>query len=292
MKLQTFTLFAITLLLMACNSPIKNDSKNPIVDGDLVEYYDSKHIVTINYNDYSVTIDSPSASGIEVNIQEGDNTITSTLEGVEIRLTGETANGRFKLYSQYKCKVSLEGVTIHNPIGAAINIQSGKRIFIVLKEGTINNLSDGAAYTLEGTESMKGTFFSEGQLIFSGEGTLNVEGNFRHAIASDDYIRIRSGNINVTKVVRDAIHTKDYFIGDGGVVKLIAGDDGIVVSYGYIHINGGTYSITSEDKGIIASYDSLLNTTGDLIDSQVLIKGGNIKIITIGERSHDIESPS
>ena len=272
------------------NESFKNDSKVPEGTEDFVEYFTTSHLVTIHYENEIVTVENPSPATVNIITNGADVVVTSSEKYVEYRLTGTSNNGRFKLYSDYKSRVTLSGITLHNPIGAPINIQSGKRIFMVLSDGTTNTLSDGTDYTLEGTEDMKGTIFSEGQLVFSGNGNLIVEGNTRHAIASDDYIRMRSGNINITTAVRDGVHTKLFFLGEGGTMKINCQDDGIDVRYGDITITGGSYNIQSVDKGLVTSYDPLTNTAGDLVIPNVVIKGGVIDITTTGDRAHGIES--
>ena len=112
--------------------------------------------------------------------------MNSTVKGIEYVLKGATTDGSFKVYSEKKFKLSLSGTSIHNPVGAAINIQSSKRVFVVCAEGTTNTLTDGTSYTLTDGEDMKSCFFSEGQLIFSGSGSLSVTGNYKHAIVSDN----------------------------------------------------------------------------------------------------------
>ena len=75
--------------------------------------------------------------------------------------------------------ITLNEVSLTNPNGAVINVQGptsapnkGKRTFIVLK-GT-NALADGTSYTdTPSTEDEKATLFSEGQLVFSGTGSIN-----------------------------------------------------------------------------------------------------------------------
>lgn len=82
----------------------------------------------------------------------------------------------------------------------------GKKVTVNLTEGTINTLTDGKKYADSGSEDMKGCFFSEGQLIFNGEGALYVQGNKKHGICSDDYLLVNSGNITITGAASDGIH--------------------------------------------------------------------------------------
>lgn len=252
---------------------------------DLIENSTFSGTVVINFG-ATISITNPlSAAGVTVTESNGDVTVTSTAKAVEYQLTGTTSNGSVKIYSDNKFKLTLSGVSITNADGPAINIQSGKRAFVVLADNTTNTLTDGAAYAAS-TEDMKGAFFSEGQLIFSGAGNLTIKGNYKHAIASDDYVRVRSGNITITGAVTDGIHTNDAFIADGGTLNITAASDGIEAEEGYIVINAGTFNIKTGDDGMAASYED-----GDAsIDPYVTINGGTINITSTG--GEGIESKS
>ncbi len=229
--------------------------------------------VTIGFSS-SVAIANPmSAKGVTITETNGDVIINATASEVEYVLSGTTTNGSVKIYSDKKFKLTLNGVNITNADGPAINIQSGKRAFVLLTDNTTNTLTDGATYTASGTEDMKGTLFSEGQLIFVGNGSLSVKGNYKHAIASDDYVRVISGTITVTSAASDGIHTKDAFIADGGVLNITTLGDGIQCDEGYVVINNGTFTINVADKGISASYD-----TDKTIDPYLTINGGTITV--------------
>jgi hypothetical protein len=252
---------------------------------DLLENSSFTSTVSINFGS-SVTITNPlSASGVTITQSGADITVTSTAKAVEYVLSGTTTNGSVKIYSDNKFKLTLNGAAITNADGPAINIQSSKRAFIVLADGTTNSLADGTTYATS-TEDMKGTFFSEGQLVFSGNGSLTVKGNYKHALCSDDYVRIRSGNITISGAVTDGIHTNEAFIADGGTLNITAASDGIECEEGYIIINDGSFTINAADDGIAASY-----TDGDAtITPYVTINGGTITIkTTTGE---GIESKS
>lgn len=233
----------------------------------------------------TATITNPlDGNGVTVSQSDGDVTITATASEVEYELSGSTTSGSVKIYSDKKFKLTLAGVSITNNDGPAINIQSGKRVFVEIKDNTTNSLTDAATYA-SSDEDQKGTFFSEGQLIFLGSGTLTIEGNNKHGIVSDDYIRIQAGTINITKAATDGIHTNDAVIIDGGTLNITASSDGIEAEEGYIIINGGNITINAADDGIAASWED-----DDTIDPYVTINGGTINITaTEGE---GIESKS
>lgn len=253
-------------------------------DEDLLANSTFTSTVTITYGS-SITVDNPLAgNGVTVTETNGDVVVTATVAGVAYVLSGTSANGSFKLYSDKKFKLTLNGVNLTNADGPAINVQSGKRAFVVLADGTTNSLTDGASYATS-TEDQKATFFSEGQLIFSGTGSLALKGNYKHALCSDDYIRIISGVITVSGAVSDGIHTNEAFIADGGTVTIAASGDGIQAEGGYVVINDGTFTLNVADKGITASWD-----TDTTIDPYVTINGGTINVnSTAGE---GIESKS
>ncbi|ODS80267.1 MAG: hypothetical protein ABS46_14805 [Cytophagaceae bacterium SCN 52-12] len=251
---------------------------------DLVENSTFSGKVTIRFGT-TVSISNPfEGKGVEVTETNGDVTVSATIAEIEYELSGTTTDGSLKIYSDKKFRLSLSGVSITNPDGPAINIQSGKRAFIVLAQDSDNQLTDGSSYKASGSEDMKGAFFSEGQLIFSGGGKLSVRSNYAHAIASDDYIRIIDAAITVAGAVKDGLHANDAVIIDGGSLDIASTDDGIQCEEGYIVINDGTIRINSTGKAITASYD-----TDNTIDPYLTINGGSI---TIDSKDEGIESKS
>ena len=260
--------------------------------GDFIENYAPKNTVVITYKEGKATC-TGKPSGVDVEISGAHVLVDSYKKDIAFALKGTTTNGSFKLYSDKKSQITLDGVSITNPTGAALNIQSGKTMMIKLADGTTNYLEDGKSYTLEGTEQQKGTFFSEGQLVFSGKGALNVKSNYGHGIVSDDYVRVRGGNITINSV-RDGISTSDRFIMYGGVVNITAQQDGIDIDEGYIEIGAGQLTVNAVDEGITASYEGDEDTgiVDPLITPYIDIKGGLIKVVTAGDKGHGIRAMS
>lgn len=224
----------------------------------------------------SVSVTNPlDGNGVTITTDGNNVVVNATVAGVAYEVSGSTSNGSLKIYSDKKFKLVLNGVSVTSTDRPAVNIQSKKTAFVVVADNSVNTLTDAAAYTsVTDGEDAKAAFFSEGQLVFSGGGSLTVTGNYKHAIASDDYVRIRSGNLNLTSKVKDAIHTNDAFIMDNGTVTLTAADDGVQVDAGYAIINDGTLTITSVGKGITADNED----EDPDVTPYVVINGGSINV--------------
>ena len=99
--------------------------------------------INIVWDGTDVTV-TGSADGVTVKSSNGYVTVTSTVKNIEYAVSGN-GTGQLTIYSDYKFKLSLEGLTLVCSDGPAINNQSHKRTYVVVKGS--NTLSDGASYT-------------------------------------------------------------------------------------------------------------------------------------------------
>lgn len=205
-----------------------------------------------------------SVSGANVTVNN-----TGTTEKVKYELSGSSSNGSLKIYSNNKQALVMSGLSLTNPSGAAINNQGKKRCFVVL--GGTNTLADGssASFAATGEEDLKAVFFSEGQLIFSGDGSLTVTASNaagKAGITSDDYIRVMgTPTIKITagSGAGHGLRGKDAVSIDGGTIdvsvsadmkKGITSDSLVVLNGGVttVKVTGGT-AYDSEDAEYKAS---------------------------------------
>lgn len=266
--------------------------------GDFIENYTAERTITITFSETGVKTSSL-PSDVTADINGGHIVINSNRSKVAYRVTGTCSNGSLKIYSAKKFQIMLQNVTLTNPVGPAINVQSGKTVYVTLLKGTANTLCDGAVYNAptiaaDGTEEdQKGTFFSEGQLIFNGTGTLNVTSLGGHAICSDDYIVVREGCINVLGSAKDGFRTKEKFtIGRtqaaSPVININATGNGIECTEGILTIEAGKLDISSGSDAIKVVYEELV--PDPLVTPDAFIKGGYLSIRTSGEKSSAIQT--
>ncbi len=249
-----------------------DDASADVVGTDADFYYEAntfKNSVKIAFNGENATVESSNSNiiiqqtGAYVTVDMATNTVSN----VEVIVSGKSDNGGLKLYGSKKFKLTLNGVELTSQRGPAINSQCKKRMFVHLADGTQNKITDCAtysddAYYLSSTdEDRKGCFFSEGNLIFSGAGTLIVAGKQKHGIATDGYFWMRPGvTIVVNEAAKNCIHVK----GDS--------DDGIGVT-----IKGGLI------------YANASSTAGKCIktDLNVNVDGGELLLNTSGDATYD-----
>ena len=270
--------------------------------GDFIENYSTSRIITITFSETGVKTTSL-PSGITATINGGHIVINSTLGKIGYQIKGTCSNGSLKIYSEKKFRLLFNGITLTNPAGPAINIQSGKTVYASIVNSTTNTLCDGATYSapVMGSngeeEDQKGTLFSEGQLIFdgytNGTGTLNVTSHGGHAICSDDYIMVRGGNINILSAAKDGFRTKEKFIigraeAYSPTVTINATSNGIECSEGTLTIEAGKLDITAGGEAIKVEYEEAVPDPAVIPDAY--IKGGYIKLTTTGEKSSAIQT--
>lgn len=270
-----------------------------------IAYGDLPKSLCVKYVGDGVVVTNPYfLTGVTVACKGANVTVTNTNVATEYttELSGQTDNGSFTYVGDYKITIVLNGVSITNPSGGAIDVQCGKRIALELKKGTVSTLVDGVG------GKQKAALYCKGHLEIDKAGTLNVTGNAKHAISAKEYIQLKKsdGVINILGAESDGIHCGQYFLANGynvtiqnvkgdGVQAELSGATDYAEDYadGSLTIQGGKFDITlagiaadalkSDTELTINDAKSTpeltINTTGDGCKA---IKGGTSVSIAAG----------
>ena len=253
--------------------------------------------VTVTWIGSNAIVNIPdNVEGVTASVSGGDVIInnTNTWSEQEFILSGSSSTGSLTYNGSYKVKFHLNGVNITSTTGAALDIQCGKRIDIIVEDGTTNTLTDYAS------GSQKAAFNCQGHLEFSGAGSLTIKGNAKHALRAKEYILLKKsfGSLTVASAASDGIHCGEYFQMNGGTVKVSdTAGDGIQVETattsdevqnGMFIVNGGSIevSVTAQDvKGIRLDADSANTATVplmQLLDGSITVELASTAISSKG----------
>lgn len=254
----------------------------------LEEAYEEK-TVRVNYTGESavVKVSGDIASEVTATVNGAHVTVTVNPEYEEeiaYDLTGSSDNGSFTMNGDYKSELRLENLQLTNTTGAAISINNGKRLDLILVGE--NTLTDGT----NGTQ--KACFEIGGHPEISGQGTLNIIANSSHGIDAGDYVLIEGGTINI-QAVGDGLRAEQYFNLKSGTVNIQSVGDGIDVGFkgvkkgtkdqypsnGFAYLFGGNLSIVSTGQA----------SKGLKADSTVCISGTTVDITVSGNAYYDSE---
>ena len=307
MKNQTTLLVAALvvlagLILPACQKDDINGDFQPETDGNSAAGDDSAggnidtdkdddnvanttfdRTVKVTFNGGSASVTGTSAD-FTVDTDGAGVTITNNgSEAVIYELSGTSTDGYFKLYSTKKQEILLNGLNLTNKKGAAINNQSHKRTFVVVK-GT-NTLADGASYMqTPSDEDEKAAFFSEGQLVFSGDGSLTVNATGKAGITSDDYVRFMAApTVKVTSSAGHGVRGKESIIVSDGTIDVNVSGTGKkgFSSDTLVYIGGGVTNIkTTGSAGTVDG--ELTGVAGIKADLRFEMEDGILDITSTG----------
>lgn len=301
-----------------------SDQKSIVIDDQSYKLSDIDSItiaepmfkeVKIEYNGSSAKVTIPSYVKGVTSSGSGSNVVltsTNTTDEILYTVSGSSENGSLVINGEYKLSLQLAGVSLTSTsTKAPVNVNCGKRIAVILKDNTVNTLTDSKL------NANKGAFYIDGHPEFEGSGTLNVTGNAKHAICAGEYLQLKksTGIINVLGAVSDGIHcgkgkkdnANNYFQMNGGVVTIAnTGSDCIDSDdYGCAIIKGGTLNLSvSQKDGTGIKVDSILTMTGGEINLDVSgdisngirycynasLEGGTIKATVSGNGSRGIKA--
>lgn len=293
------------------------DDEEALDYGDYVENTTWATTVRIVMDGDTATV-TGNPSSVIVSVEGAHVTVTSAAKRVRYIVSGSTTDGSLKFYSERKFQVQLNGVDITNPHGAAINNQCGKSFYLVVNEGTENTLRDGEQYAMIEGEDQKGALFSEGQILVSGKGLLNIYSVGKHCMASDDYVMVRPGTrLYLNSASGHGIKAKDYVYIKGGVINMeiaaegakgincdslvtIAGGRTTIINTGSTKLETDSLgqAVTTACAGVKADYNMTMTggtlnikCTGDdakgvNVAEPFLFTGGELNVVCTGQKAN------
>lgn len=263
-----------------------------------------KYLVEVTFNgieapQVKVPTGCPATAKTEngnVDIDLGDT------EYIKLVVSGESQSGSLRVSGNKRHLIQLNNLTLHSSDRPAINDQNGKRVFLDLVGHNV--ISDGTAYvTAPLGEDRKGCFFSEGNTVICGDGSLEVTGNYGHGFASDGFLYVNPGaTLVVTDAVRNAIHIK----GSASEANAFRGVE-IVGGYVYantssprgkamksdsnIQIRGGRVSLNCSGNAAVDPTDGSLSSAACIkSDLSVRISGGSVNLTATGDGAKGIKA--
>ena len=245
---------------------------------DINTNYNPDKCVAINLNGSSA---SSEGSGVSIN----GGIITISEEGKYI-VSGTLDNGQIVINvdKEEDVRLILNGVNITCGNSSCIYVMSADKLIITLAEGTTNTLRDGASYTYTDAENEEpnAALFTDCDLSINGNGTLNVTGNFKHAIRAKADIKITSGKLIISAVNKGIKAKKTLSVLNGDII-ISSGKDGLEAG-STVNIDGGNLIITAEDEAMQSDEQIIVNNgTVDLSKSKngmkapvITTNGGNV----------------
>lgn len=219
-----------------------------------------------SYNESECTKINLSGSGVTV--ENGNITITSAGSYI---ISGTLTDGSIKVNCSEKgtVRLILNGASISSSSTAPVVVEEAKKVLVTLADGTTNTITDKTRQSVD-DEDFSSAVYSKADLVFNGNGTLNVNAGYRNGIKSTDDLKVVSGTFNITSN-EDGIIGKDLLGIKDGKFTIKSGSDGMKSTYdtdtskGNIVITGGEFDITASNDGIHCNED-------------ILISGGNLTI--------------
>lgn len=229
--------------------------------------FDSISGATVESNPYA-------SSGVVITVSGGDVAVTSTTTtAVNYVLKGYHSDGMFTISSSNAFQIVLNGLSLINNDGPAINVTSAADASVYLVGTTNNRLVD------NNTSTVNATLYSKGNLTLSGSGNLWVSGYAKHAIASAANVTMVGGAVTVAYAYKDAVHAANFSQTGGSLtITSAVAEDGVDVD-GEIAISGGSLvdTITTADtKGLKAT-------------ETVTLAGGTVNLLAQGAQSKAVK---
>jgi len=278
------------LLLSGCgasdNNTEEQNTESSVIDSE--EIFSNRDFKTdYEENCAYIELTGTSATCESDAVEIKDSTITIKDEGTYV-ISGSLENGMIIVDSDEtdKTQLVLDGVTIHNETSASIYVKQSDKVFVTVKEGTENVLSNGGKFDAIDENEIDGVIYSKSDLTINGTGTLSVQSPGGHGIVSKDDL-IVTGGTYILDVATHGLSANDMLgIADGNF-SITSGEDSIHCDMN-IYIENGDFEINATDDAVHADETlqicggniNIMNSYEGLEALDIEVKGGKITIVS------------
>ena len=156
--------------------------------------------LVVDYQEDLVTIQNPRLDCFETRVDRGDVEIKTKKKRPFVCLaTGYCSDGRLVIDNDTSMTLILKDLGLTSKRASAVYLRQRQKTVIELPEGSISTLADATDYhPADSTDTSNSCLYARGTLSFAGGGSLQVTGNYRHAIFSGK-------NITIDGQVRDML---------------------------------------------------------------------------------------
>ncbi len=242
----------------------QSSSSDMFTERDTKSDYDENNAIKIKLNKNTAVSDSES-------VKISGSTVTITEDATYV-ISGELSDGKIIVDAPDTAKpqLVLDGVDITSKTSAALYILNADKVFLTLKEGTINKLSNGGSFIQSDENNIDASVFSKKDLTLNGKGCLEVSSPAGHGVVCKDDLVITEGEY----IVNSASHgfdANDSVRITNATLTIDAGKDAIHsentedAEKGFVYIANGTIKGEAEGDGISSgSYMQIENGIIDL----------------------------
>ena len=226
---------------------------------DLSGEYDESEAETITLSGSSA--ETSAASGVSID----GSTVTISAEGVYI-VSGTLSDGQIivEVTKAEKVTLVLNNFTGHNESSAVIWVKSADKVYLELKDGTTNTLTDGATYVFANPTDTKpnACIYASDDLSIKGYGTLIIRGNYNNGIGCKNDLSINNAKVIVT-AVNNAIKGNGSVTVKGDADVLVEGAEDAIKTDS-LDVGKGFLLITENAKVTVHCVDDGLQATQDI----------------------------
>ncbi len=231
------------------NQPGGAPSENQATPESLIDSY-----ITFSGTSYTAT----DASALRV-----DGSALAITKAGTYEISGTLDNGQIivEVTKAERVTLILNNFTGHNESSAVIWVKCADKVYIEVKSGTVNTLTDGATYLFANPADTKpnACIYAADDLSIKGDGTLIVTGNYNNAIGCKNDLSINDCKVTV-KAVNNAIKGNDSVTIKGNAEVLVEGADDAIKADS-LDIGKGYVTVTENAKVTVYCEDDALQST-------------------------------